>query len=95
MRELSRAVSDAAFFAREGILIKDSDKPAEKEVSLARGEIIKCSDQLIGRKRKNLSLDKGRFQIGTLRKTAVYFSAPLTIAAFILMILLTVVTRIS
>ena len=38
--------------AREGILIKDSDKPAEKEVSLARGEIIKCSDQLIGRKRK-------------------------------------------
>ena len=50
--------------------------------------------QLI-RKRKNLSLDKGRFQIGTLRKTAVYFSAPLTIAAFILMILLTVATRIS
>lgn len=38
--------------AREGILVKDSDKPAEKEVSLARGEIIKCSDQLIGRKRK-------------------------------------------
>lgn len=38
--------------AREGILIKDSDKPAEKEVPLARGEIIKCSDQLIGRKRK-------------------------------------------
>lgn len=38
--------------AREGILVKDSDKPAEKEVPLARGEIIKCSDQLIGRKRK-------------------------------------------
>lgn len=38
--------------AREGILVKDSDKPSEKEVSLARGEIIKCSDQLIGRKRK-------------------------------------------
>lgn len=38
--------------ARKGILVKDSDKPAEKEVPLARGEIIKCSDQLIGRKRK-------------------------------------------
>ena len=38
--------------AREGILVKDSDKPVEKEVPLARGEIIKCSDQLIGRKRK-------------------------------------------
>lgn len=50
--------------------------------------------QLI-KKRKNLSLDKGRFQIGKLRKTVVYLSAPLTIAVFTLMIVLTVITRIA
>lgn len=50
--------------------------------------------QLI-KKRKDLSLDKGRFQIGTLKKTAIYLSAPLTIAVFALMIFLTVTTRIA
>ena len=39
--------------ARAGILIKDSDKLAEGSQSqLARGEIIKCSDALLGKKRK-------------------------------------------
>lgn len=39
--------------ARAGILVKDSDKPANNpQPQLARGEIIKCSDELIGRKRK-------------------------------------------
>lgn len=40
--------------ARAGILVKDSDKLAKTNAQpqLARGEIIKCSDELLGKKRK-------------------------------------------
>lgn len=44
--------------------------------------------------RKRLALDKGRFQINALKKTAVYFCAPVTAIEFIIMILETLSIRI-
>lgn len=47
------------------------------------------------KKRKVMQFNKGNFEIGTLRKTAVYFSAPVTLITFLGMIVLTVISAIK
>ena len=47
------------------------------------------------KKRKVMQLNRSYFEIGTLRKTAVYFSAPITLITFLGMIILTVISTIK